>query len=220
MGNYYVDKILEETKITDYLAENGIHPVKQSGDKFLYRCPIHSGDNDPSFIVYPVGTKGRSYQTYHCFGCHSGINIINLKMDLEGITAKEAVGSFLKGINIDPVDAMDSIIDSNILDIKTSEINDEEEYEGGDKDIEFLMLTLNSMCRDYLNINAQGDADEIKFFDNKFYRKIDELAIGRDIDTLNEYYNMLLDKNVLTDRAESIQKRKEEEDDFATKWII
>ena len=82
MQNYYIDKILEEHKITTFLDERGIYPVRESGDRFIYHCPIHSGDNDPSFIVYPAGADGRKYQTYYCFGCHSGINIINLKRDL------------------------------------------------------------------------------------------------------------------------------------------
>ena len=214
MGNYYINKILEEIKITDFLEENGIYPVKQSGEKRLYRCPVHSGDNDPSFIVYPVGTKGRNYQTYHCFACHSGINIINLKMDLDKVSAKEAIRYFLKGVDIDPIDAMDSIIDANILDIN----EEEKELKDEDKQIAFLMLILNATCRDYLI--DHGDDDEVRFFDENFYKKIDEIARGKDIDTLNEYYNMLMDKNVLTNRAEHIQELKNEEDDSAMKWII
>ena len=214
MSNYYVDRILEEKKITDFLDENGIYPVKRSGDKLVYRCPVHSGDNDPSFLVYPIGTKGRNYQTYHCFGCHSGINIINLKSDLDKVSSKEAIRFFLKGINVDPIDAMNSITDSLIEDLNREEGKSDE----GDKTIELLMLVLNMRCRKHLE--ECDDESEINFFDDIFYKKVDELAKGKDVGTLHAYYNMLMTKNVLADRAEIIRKSKEEEEVSASKWII
>lgn len=214
MGNFHVNKILEETKITDFLSDNGIHPVKKSGEKLLYSCPIHSGDNTPSFIVYPVGTKGRSYQTYHCFGCHSGINIINLKSDLDKVSSKEAIRFFLKDIDIDPVDAQDSVITENIADINS----EERIVEDGDKQIELLMMLLNSTCRDYLC--EHGDENEVKFFDDNFYKKIDEMARGKDIETLEAYYDMIIDNNVLENRAETIRRNQEEEETSASNWIL
>ena len=117
--NYHINKILEEKTITSYLEENGIFPHKKSGDKSFYFCPIHKGDTDPSFVVFPVGTKGRTYQTYHCFGCHSGITLINLKSDLENLSTKEVVKHFLKDIKIENKD----IIQSIIADIKNCRLN-------------------------------------------------------------------------------------------------
>jgi hypothetical protein len=214
MSSYYVDRILEEKKITDFLDENGIYPIKKSGDKYVYRCPIHSGDNTPSFLVYPVGTKGRNYQTYHCFGCHSGINIINLKSDLDKVSAKEAIKFFLKGVQIDEGDAIDSKIDSNI-----EEMSEEvEKMADGDKRIEFTMLLLNNICRDHLS--EYGDPEEIRFFDDIFYKKVDEIARARDIDTLDEFFNMLMDKKVLRKRSKIIKKRREEDEASASEWII
>jgi hypothetical protein len=51
MDNYYVNRILQEKKITDFLQERNIYPIRKSGDKWIYRCPLHAGDNDPSFVV-------------------------------------------------------------------------------------------------------------------------------------------------------------------------
>lgn len=213
MSNYYIDRILEEKKITDFLQENGIYPVKKSGDKYIYRCPIHPGDNDPSFIVYPVGTKGRSYQTYHCFGCQSGINIINLKSDLDNVSIKHAVKSFLKGMDVDPVEATDAIIDSIIGDIE----GNKKEIES-DNRVELLLLLLNTTCRRYLT--EYGDDEEVEFFENNFYKKVDEIARAKDVDTLDAYFNMLIDKKVLVMRAEAIKKCKEDEETSASEWII
>ncbi len=217
MSNYYVDRILEEKKITDFLDENGIHPAKKAGDKWAYLCPIHSGDKAPSFFVYPVGTKGRNYQTYHCFGCHSGINIINLKSDLDNVSAKEAIKFFLKGMNVEVVEAMKSVAES----IKEKVKKDEKENLGideGDKRIELLMLSLNVICREHLK--DVDDDEEVRFFYNTFYKKVDEIARARDVDTLETFYNRLLDREVLVKRAEIILKSKEEEGTSASRWII
>jgi len=213
MSNYYINRILEEVKITDFLQERGIYPLKKSGEKYVYRCPVHSGDNDPSFIVYPEGTKGRNYQTYHCFGCKSGINIINLKSDLDSMTVRDSVKSFLKGINVDPVEVTDSIIDSIV-----GESNGTVKEVESDHRVELLMLSLNTTCRRYLA--EYGDNEEVQFFDNNFFKKVDEIARAKDIDTLDAYFNMLIDKKILVTRAEFIQKRREEEETHASEWII
>lgn len=213
MGNFYVDLILEEKKITDFLQENGYHPVKKSGDKWIYLCPVHAGDSDPSFIVYPVGTKGRNYQTYHCFGCHSGINIINLKSDLDKVSIRDAVNFFLKGIDVDLTDATESIADSTI-----KEIDEDKKTIDEDKSIELLLMSLNIFCKEYLL--EYGDEEEILFFEEKFYKKIDEIARSRDVDTLEEYYNMLIEKEVLVKRADAIRERREKEETSAVKWWI
>lgn len=160
-----------------------------------------------------MGTKGRNYQTYHCFGCHSGINIINLKSDLDSMTVRDSVKSFLKGINVDPVDVTDSIIDSII-----GESNGTEKEVESDHRVELLMLLLNTTCREYLE--EYGDNEEVQFFDNNFYKKVDEIARAKDVDTLDAYFNMLIDKEVLVMRADAIKKRKEDEETSASEWII
>lgn len=212
MGSYHVSRILEEKKITDFLQERGIYPIKKSGEKIIYRCPIHSGDNDPSFIVYPVGTKGRNYQTYHCFGCHSGINIINLKSDLDGVSIKESIGFFLKSIDIDLVEVSESIINDIQNDIQNGNVVE------NDKQIEMILLLMNTTCRRYLEI--YGDYEEVKFFDELFYKKVDDIARSGNRDTLEVYYNMLIENNILSQRAENTRKRLEEDEISAVKWRI
>ena len=218
MGNYYVDRILEEKKIIDFLEENGIYPSKKAGDKWVYICPIHDGDSSPSFVVYPVGTKGRSYQTYHCFGCHSGINIINLKSDLDKVSPKEAIRFFLKDIDVDPVEAMDSIVDSVIEDMKVDK-EAEAEAEEGDKSIELLMLSLNNICREHL-LDIDYDEEEGRFIYDVFYKKVDEIARARDIETLSAFRNRLIDEEILDKRAKNILRNKEQERVSASEWII
>ena len=169
--NYYTNKILKENKITSFLEEMGMYPIKKSGDKLFYNCPIHE-EEDPSFIVFPEGIEGRDYQTYHCFGCGSGINIINLKRDLNKISPTEAVKFFLKDMNIDSNEVISSIINDIIND---KNISDDK------KEVENLLLMINNTCREHLE--NYRDNEEIVFFDRVF-RVVDKLSISRDIETL------------------------------------
>ncbi len=64
--------------------------LQKSGDKFVGLCPIHQ-EKTPSFYVY---TKTN---TFHCFGCGAGGDIINLVKKLYGCSFVEAVNK-LKNI--------------------------------------------------------------------------------------------------------------------------
>tara|TARA_Y100000034_G_scaffold118213_1_gene158660 strand:+ start:333 stop:2111 length:1779 start_codon:yes stop_codon:yes gene_type:complete len=61
-----IDQILETRKITEYLSGKGHNPLGNAGaGKLKYCCPIHKGDNDPSFFVY----TDSKYENFYCFGC-------------------------------------------------------------------------------------------------------------------------------------------------------
>ena len=206
--NYHIGKILREKKITSYLEEKGISPQKKSGDKMIYCCPIHSGDNDPSFVVYPVGYKGREYQTYYCFGCHSGITLINLKSDLEKITKKESIKHFLKDVKIDSQDVIDSIIE----DAKKNKLGIEE-----NREIELFLLMVNNTCRRFTIEDCYRDEEEAVFFE-KFLEKVESVARSNNIDLLKGVYD-LLDRGI-TKRFAAYQKRKDEEESNSLNWKI
>jgi hypothetical protein len=206
--NFHINKILEEKTITSYLEEKGVLPQKKTGDKYVYRCPVHQGDNDPSFIVYPVGTKSRNYQTYYCFGCHSGITLINLKSDLEGISTKESVRHFLKDVKIDSQDVMQSIID----DLKKNESGIED-----NKSVEFLLLLINTTCRRHIVEQCQKDEEEITFFE-KFFQRVNDIARARDVDLLEKVVDLLPRGN--EKRTQSYNKRNEMQEVSSLTWKI
>ena len=110
-------------------------------------------------------------------------------------------------------DVSDSIISGIQSDIERGEVvlND-------DKRIEKLLLLINIICKDYLS--RYGDEEEEEFFDNIFYKKVDEIARARDVDTLQTYYDMLMDNNILAQRAEDIEKRYIDEKISVEKWKI
>lgn len=204
--NYYIDQILKDKKITSFLEERGITPVKKTGDKWVYRCPVHAGDNDPSFVVYPEGIKGREYQTYYCYGCHSGVTVINLKSDIDKISPKKSVKYFLKDINIDYKDARDSIID----DIKKGNLVIDPQ-----KEIEKILLLINSTCREHLLVYR--DSEELEFFDI-FFEEIDKVARSRNINVLEKIYDILVEG--IEKRVEKFQTRREDEEISSMAWRL
>lgn len=206
--NFYINKILKEKTITSYLEEKNILPQKTSGDKKIYCCPIHSGDNDPSFVVYPVGHKGREYQTYYCFGCHSGITLINLKCDLEQISKKESIKYFIKDVKIDSQEVLHSIIE----DAKKNKLGIEE-----NNGIEFMLLAINSTCYGFVNDLCKMDEEEIKFFE-EFFEKIENVARSKNIDLLNGVYGLLADG--IQQRFLGYKKRQEEKEISSLNWKI
>lgn len=206
--NFYINRILRERTITSYLEEKGILPKKTSGDKKMYCCPIHSGDNDPSFVVYPVGYKGRDYQTYYCFGCHSGITLINLKSDLEQISRKESIKYFIKDVKIETQEVIDSIIE----DAKKNKLGIEENH-----GVEFMLLTINSGCRKFVIDVCKRDEEEIVFFE-KFLKKVEEVARSRNVDLLDGIDNLL--HNGFEQRFLGYKKRQEEKEINSLNWKI
>jgi len=204
--NYYVDKILKETTITSFLENRGIFPVRKSADKLFYLCPVHSGDKVPSFVVYPVGTNGRDYQTYHCFGCHSGINLINLKRDLDHISPREALRYFLKDIIIDEEGAIDSNIDS---------WDDDEILMEDQKEIENILLQINYACKEHFVVC--NDEEEKDFF-NIFFKQVDEIARSRNLETMKGILEILIDRGGLERRTDRFNERQDKKNLSALNW--
>lgn len=177
---YHIECVLKERKITDLLRSRGILPVKQVSNKILYRCPIHEGDKDPSFIVY----TDKEYENYYCYGCHSGITVINLLSDLDNISMSQATSRLLKGIDIKEADVIDAII----KELKINVIINQTDILGE------LSLKLSVACYNHfkeLNFNER----ELEFFD-RFLQVVDTFISTRDIAFLRELYGLLVDQYI------------------------
>ncbi len=209
-NNIYIEKILKDRKITDFLKERGIHPSRQSKGRLLYHCPIHLGDNDPSFVVY-MPNEGKiavPYETYYCYGCHSGLNILNLKKDIDKISMKEAVKYFLKDMEIDEEDITNDIL---------RRIQEDEQIDNLSEQIELILLMLNSTCR--MHLEMCSDYEEQEFFD-QFFRKIDKIAIEGNIVLLRRIYDLMVDEKVLEKRVINFNERQEKEKLESVSWRI
>lgn len=188
-----IKAILKEKKITDFLESRGIEPIRESGNRLSYLCPIHEGDSSPSFIVFTDG----EYQTYKCFGCHSGQDIINLLCDLDHMSLKQAIGVLLNGISIVQEDITDSFINETAKIIE-GKLKDS-------KELEIAMLKSGVFCRDYLK--KYNDEEEINFF-IKIYEVIDRIIRSGDIKDVEAVYEILCDKGI-PQRIALYSERKE-----------
>jgi len=95
-----IDLIKRKVKIVDVLKDRGIVPSKSYSGKLIYKCPIHKGENSPSFYVYEKDTG----DDFFCFGCKAGGNVIQLVKHMNSCSGKEAfrtVGE-LAGLDVDP----------------------------------------------------------------------------------------------------------------------
>lgn len=69
--------------IADVIASTGVE-LRKTGNRFCGRCPLHD-DRDPSLVVYP------STQSYFCFSCQHGGDVIDFLSRRHNVGFKEAV---------------------------------------------------------------------------------------------------------------------------------
>ncbi len=77
------DSIRRNHPIADVVAASGLQ-LRPMGGRLTGVCPFH-GDTRPSFVVYPAT------QSYYCFGCGAGGDVIDFVSRLNKVSFKEAV---------------------------------------------------------------------------------------------------------------------------------
>lgn len=188
---YFIKKILEEKKITDFLEVKGVLSARSLNDKLVYHCPIHSGDNDPSFVVY----TNDIYENFYCYGCHAGGNIINLISEIDKKSIKQVIRELAKHLNIKEEDILDAEIEKLEKEIESR------------NNIEELSLKLSRCCYNYFETVDFNKAEMIFF--EKVFEKIDKIIHSNDIDSLQKIYNFLIDKGVLKRYSDFLEKEEE-----------
>jgi DNA primase len=78
------DSIRRDHPIADVVAASGLQLRPMGGGRLTGVCPFH-GDTRPSLIVYPAT------QSYYCFGCGAGGDVIDFVARLNKVGFKEAV---------------------------------------------------------------------------------------------------------------------------------
>ena len=73
-----ISRVRAALSIVDYLGRQGV-AFKQTGANFTALCPLHS-ERSPSFHVNTAAN------TFHCFGCGAGGDIISLVQQLESLS--------------------------------------------------------------------------------------------------------------------------------------
>mgnify|MGYP006290284627 CR=1 FL=1 len=85
-----IDRLKKNVSILHVTAGYGIELKPHGRSDYIGRCPLpgHT-DEEPSFIVTP----GKNL--WHCMGCDKGGSVIDLVMELDGITFRDAVDKLM-----------------------------------------------------------------------------------------------------------------------------
>lgn len=89
-----IQRIKNEYDIVDYIKMNGVNLEISGNGKWKGLCPFHN-EKTPSFTV----TEG--FQSYHCFGCGAGGDILTFAMETHNITFPETLKMLAEEKNID-----------------------------------------------------------------------------------------------------------------------
>ena len=83
---YYPDDLVEEIRLRSDVVDiigSYVH-LKKSGANYVGLCPFHN-EKTGSFTVSPIR------QTFKCFGCGVGGNVITFLMKYENMTFQETI---------------------------------------------------------------------------------------------------------------------------------
>ena len=89
-----LNKLASAINIVDYIGQT--EELQRKGPNYFTQCPFHTGDDTPSLCIYP------DTNTWHCFGCGAGSNVLNWIQMKEGLNFYETVekAMSLTGIKI------------------------------------------------------------------------------------------------------------------------
>ncbi len=77
-----IEEVKSRTDIVEIVGERV--PLKKAGRNYKGLCPFHQ-ERTPSFIVFPES------QSYHCFGCGAGGDVLAFLMQQDNLTFGEAL---------------------------------------------------------------------------------------------------------------------------------
>ncbi len=107
----FISQLVSQCDIEDIMSSYIV--IKKVGRNSKAVCPFHS-EKTPSFVVYPDS------QSFYCFGCGAGGDIISFVMRAENLEYVEAVRFLAKRVGVQVPDDGDdeaSLIKSKILQI-------------------------------------------------------------------------------------------------------
>ncbi len=83
-----IEQLKKNVSILHVCSARGIELKPHGSGDYAGNCPFHDED-EPSFIVTP------RKNLWHCMGCDKGGSVIDLVMELDGITFREAVDQLM-----------------------------------------------------------------------------------------------------------------------------
>ncbi len=86
-----IEEIKERCVIEDVVSR--YVPLKRAGSNLTASCPFHS-ERTPSFVVFP------STQSFYCFGCGAGGDVISFLMRIENLEYPEAIRRLAESVGV------------------------------------------------------------------------------------------------------------------------
>ena len=149
-----IDTIISNTDIVDYI--NRYTELKKVGNTYRGRCPLHNGDNKNSLTVF------ENDNSFYCFSCGNGGNIINFVTEQENCSYSEAI---------------ELLALENNIEIKDETYLKEKEIYQANQGIAFRCYKKLDIVRDYL-IQERGLTNETM---DAFYLGYESNSIGKAI---------------------------------------
>ena len=205
--NAYLDEIQRRLKISDYLSERGINPIKNQDGKNAYCCPLpgHEQDHTPSFFIYDKG----DHEDFWCYGCKRGGGLVSFVAEFERISFKDAISKLGNGLNIDVSDIMDRVIE----DVKKATLGNIEDHQS----VLQTAMYISSISHDYF-LKVGKRPEEVALFE-KVFKICDNLMKSRDRRALEEVAALLPKRMSHRFKTVVAQKEKEERKEI-TRWQL
>ena len=156
-----------------YMMKN-VSRLKKTGTTYKASCPFHN-ERTPSLTIYPKGFNGQDHETFYCFGCHQGGDIIKFKMLLDNVSYKEALSLLEQEFEISEIN------DNTILEFITEELQVQNHSALQVFSNEHILLLIANLCRKYLEFVKEHYPNKFIYEQRViygYYRYIDYI-IGR-----------------------------------------
>ena len=205
--SYVIDQISSSYKISEYLADRGIHPKKEHGDRKMYPCPLpsHTNDSHPSFYLFDKG----DHEDFHCFGCKAGGGIIQFVSEFENISIKDSISKLASSLNLNVEDAIDHIV-AELTNVARDVIVDE-------SDLLHTSMFISRISHEHLR-RCDFDAAELAACE-KMFKLVDKFMIQQDQQSIEEI-SSLLPTHLRKRFAAYTKKKSAEERESMTSWDI
>lgn len=154
--------------------------------------PDHN-ETKPSFVVFP----GSEYETYYCFGCQSGITVINLVAGMNGVSYRQALKDLSDGYEISLEDEQRLATEKSMNTCTKNFLI---------QDFSESLMKISMYCRSYLE-GVDKDQEECEIID-KVYEMVDKDIASCNFDDIDETVEFLI-PNIRKRRAKYEKKKRE-----------
>lgn len=195
-----IESIIHRKSILEYLEKRGHYPVKVSGGRHQYFCPLpdHEDRKTPSFMVWKDG-----FEKFYCFGCMRYLTIIHLVAYMEGLTFREAAKRLADDLEISLEEDFEFTLSAFERDCKSGEMF---RFITDAAELGEVLLSMSSMVYTYLE-SVKFNRAECGIMD-QFWSIVDDEIDSFDYSAIKETHKYL--PTVLNSRLYKVQGKVQE----------